>query len=140
MQVFRHIQALAVVSLVVVPSAAFPWRAWNRSEVLPVSDGVWEVVNKVGSGATDYWCGIGDYAVRQLRIPVTQRIYIWQAEGPSVNVSGKKSVQFALSAPEGADTSVGYSVSVKRAGDNMTASMAQKYCYDRVSMEPWLAG
>ena len=140
MKMLRSVKVLALAGLVVAPTVALPWRAWNRHEVLPVSDGVWEVVSEIGSGATDYWCGAGDYAIRQLRTSATQRIYIWQAIGPSVNRPGKKSVQFALSAPAGADTSVGYSVTVKRAGDNMTASMAQKYCYDRVSLEPWLAG
>ena len=40
--------------------------------------------------------------------------------------------------PAGADTSPGYSVSVKRVGDNMPASMAQNYCYDNTADEIWL--
>lgn len=42
-----------------LPVSAQAWRAWNRHEVLPVSEGVWEVVNRVGLGVQGYWCGIG---------------------------------------------------------------------------------
>ncbi|WP_146344482.1 hypothetical protein [Falsiphaeobacter marinintestinus] len=129
----KSIAAVCLSLAVFVPSAALSWRAWNRHEVLPVSNGVYEVVSEVGygTGATDYWCGIGDYAQRQLRAGATQRIYIWKAVGPSVNRPGRKAVQFSLSAPSGANTSPGYSVSVKRVGDNMTVSMAQNYCQDQ---------
>ena len=118
-------------SLICLPLSAQAWRAWNRHEVLPVSEGVWEVVNRVGSGAQDYWCGIGDFAIRQLRTQATQRIYIWQEIGPSVNRPGRKSVQFALTPPPGSDTSTGYSLSVKIRGDNLNAATARNYCYDR---------
>ncbi|WP_240482169.1 hypothetical protein [Ruegeria marisrubri] len=103
-----------------------------------LQNGVFEVVNHFGSAPKDYWCGAGDYAIRVLRTPATQRVYLWQAVGPSVAEPGKKGVQFSLQPPAGADTSPGYSVSVKRVGDNMPASMAQNYCYDNTADEIWL--
>lgn len=127
----KTVTALSLSIILLAPTMALSWRAWNRHEVLPVSNGVYEVVNEVGSSATDYWCGIGDFAQRQLRAGATTRIYIWKAIGPSVNRQGRKAVQFSLTAPPGADTSTGYSVSVKRAGDNMNVSSAQNFCYDR---------
>ncbi|MDE4135082.1 hypothetical protein PXK00_18385 [Phaeobacter sp. QD34_3] len=114
------------------PFSAQAWWAWNHHEVLPVSQGVWEVVSRVGSGPQDYWCGIGDFAIRQLRSSATQRIYIWEGIGPSKNRPGRKSVKFALVPPPGADTSTGYSLSIKRVGDNLSASLARNYCYDRI--------
>lgn len=119
-------------SLICMPLSAEAWRAWNRHEVLPVSKGVWEVVNRVGSGAQDYWCGIGDFAIRQLRTQATQRIYVWREIGPAVNRPGRKSVQFSLSPPPGVDTTPRLSLSVKVRGDNLNAATARNYCYDRV--------
>jgi hypothetical protein len=102
----------------------------NRYEIRPLQDGVFEVVSLTRSGASDYWCGAGDYARNQLRAPVTQRIYIWKAIGPSVGRSGRKAVQFSFTAPEGANTTPGYSLSVKAVGDNMTVDAAYQYCFN----------
>lgn len=133
------LSALLLACLIGVPQGADAWRAWNRHEVLPVpgetaqaaAPQVWEVVSRVGSGAQDYWCGIGDFAIRQLRTQATQRIYIWQEIGPSVNRPGRKSVQFALTPRPGSDTTVRLSLSVKVRGDNLNAATARNYCYDR---------
>lgn len=128
----KALAAGLLAGLICLPVSAQAWRAWNRHEVLPVSEGVWEVVNRVGSGAQDYWCGIGDFAIRQLRSQATQRIYIWQGIGPSVHRPGRKSVQFSLSPPPGSDTSPRLSLSVKTRGDNLNAATARNYCYDRI--------
>ncbi|MEP2717595.1 hypothetical protein [Pseudophaeobacter sp.] len=123
----------AVLTLFIsFPVGAQAWWAWNRHEVFQVSSDVWEVVNEVGSGAQDYWCGIGDFALRQLRTQATQRIYIWQGIGPSVNRPGRKSVQFSLTPPPGVDTTPRLSLSVKAVGDNLNAATARNYCYDRI--------
>ncbi|KIC13803.1 hypothetical protein [Leisingera sp. ANG-Vp] len=126
----RCILAGVTGAVLLLPAAASAWRALNRHEVLPVSQGVWEVVSRVGSGPQDYWCGIGDFAVRQLRAPVNQRIYVWKGVGPSVNRPGRKAVQFAFGAPPGADTSSRLSLNIREPGDNLMVSSAQKYCYD----------
>ena len=126
----RCILAGVTGAVLLLPAAASAWRAMNQHEVLPVSQGVWEVVSRVGSGAQDYWCGIGDFAVRQLRAPVNQRIYVWKGVGPSVNRPGRKAVQFAFGAPPGADTSSRLSLNIREPGDNLMVSSAQGYCYD----------
>lgn len=120
----------AVVALFVLPDIALAWRAWNRHEVLPVSEGVFEVVSRVGSGPREFWCGAGDYVYRNLRAPGVQRVYIVRPIGMSVNRPGRKSVQFSLSPPQGVSTNPGYSLSVKAVGDNLSAASAQQYCYD----------
>lgn len=118
--------------LIVLPIAAQAWWAWNRHEVLPVAEGVWEVVNEVGTGAQDYWCGIGDFAIRQLRSKATQRIYVWQAVGPAVNRPGRKSVQFSFAPPPGSSNKRGYSLSIKIPGYSLNAATARYYCFDRM--------
>ncbi len=115
--------------IAVIPTWAAAWWAFNRHEVFPVSETSWEVVARVGTSAADYWCGAGDFAQRVMGVPAASRIYIWKAVGPSVNRPGKKAVQFSLSPPPGADTTTGYSLSVKRAGDNLARHAAVQYCY-----------
>jgi hypothetical protein len=119
------------VVLMCAPGLALAWRALNDHEVYPVSKGVFEVIGRPGSGPAQYWCGAGDFARSQLRVAATQRIYIWKAVGPSATQPGKKAVQFSLTAPEGANTTPGYSLSVKTVGDNLNAASAYQYCLDR---------
>ncbi|MHA6262459.1 hypothetical protein ACXYMO_04590 [Arenibacterium sp. CAU 1754] len=126
----KHLLAIAVgAAVAVAPASSSAWRALNRHEVFPVSKGVFEVVSLVGSGAQDYWCGAGDYAISQLRVRGNQRIYIWGAIGPSVNRPGKKAVQFSLTPPPNVDLEPRLTMSVKAVGDNMRAAMALQYCY-----------
>lgn len=125
----RAITALAA-GLIALPGAALAWRALNGHEVQDLGGGVYEVVGRVGSGAQDYWCGAGDYAISVLGVAAAQRIYIWRPVGPSTVRPGRKAVQFALAPPAGADTATGYALSMRRAGDNLSAAMAQQYCYD----------
>ncbi|MFC3614277.1 hypothetical protein ACFORG_10940 [Lutimaribacter marinistellae] len=124
--------------LALLPGSALAFTAFNRHEVEPVGNGVFEVLNEVGSGAQQYWCGAGDYAIRVLGAGATQRVYLWRAKGPAQTRANRQSVQFSLTAPTGVDTTPGLSLSTKRVGDNMTAASAQNYCYDRVRDEPWL--
>ena len=113
------IAAVAAVTLA-LPSAAYAWWAYNRHEVLPVSEGVFEVVARPGSAAVDFWCAAGDFSIAAARTAANQRIYIWRAIGPSVNYSNRNAVQFAYGPPQGADTSDSLSVTVKRPGENST--------------------
>ncbi|WP_233145712.1 hypothetical protein [Phaeobacter sp. 22II1-1F12B] len=132
----RHLVALTCASLILIPEAGQAWRSFNRQEVLPVSEGVFEVVNDVASSAADFWCSAGDYAYREMRTEAVQRVYIWRGIGPSVNRPGKKAVQFSLTPPEGVSTEPGYTLSVKAEGDNMRAGSAQQYCFGNGPEDP----
>lgn len=131
------IKVMLAASLAVIPTWGMAWWAFNRHEVFPVSDTVWEVVARVGTSAADYWCGAGDYAQRVMGVPAASRIYIWKPVGPSVTRPGHKAVQFSLSPPPGADTSTGYSLTVKRAGDNLARHMAVQYCFQLDESDIW---
>lgn len=117
--------ALLVATL---PGAGLAFTAVNRMEIVPMSGGVFEVIGRVGSGAADYWCGAGDFAISQLRAKPTQRAYMWSEIGPSQTRPGKKAIQFSLSVPPSGPADSSYSLSMKRIGDNMRVSQAQHYC------------
>lgn len=97
----------------------------NQTIVTPLDNGVIQVQAAGSSAPVAYWCGVGDYAMRTLRTKATQRIYISRAYE-----RGARTVQFTLTPPPGADTDPGYSITVKRVGENMTAASAQRYCYE----------
>lgn len=96
-----------------------------KTTVTPKANGVYEVSASGTSAPVAYWCGIGDFAIRTLRTKATQRIYIVRAYE-----KGVRTVQFSLTPPEGVDTTPGYSITVKRVGENMSAGSAQGYCWD----------
>jgi len=134
----RSLIPVLAALILALPGAALAWRAHNGHEVRDLGGGVYEVVGRVGSGPMQYWCAAGDYAIAVLGVAAAQRIYIWRPLGPSTIRPGRKAVHFALSPPKGADTSVGYALSVRRAGDNLNAAMARQYCYgDRFEDELW---
>lgn len=128
MRIFRN---AAVVVLLIVPGIAqaagfgLNVRPKYRTEITALQNGDFEVKAIGSSAPVNYWCGIGDYAIRTLGVSNSQRIYISKAYEPGV-----RTVQFSLTPPPGADTKPGYSITVKRVGENMSASSAQNYCYD----------
>ncbi len=124
-----HKLALAAV-IAVSPTWAAAWWSFNRHEVFPVSDGVFEVVSRVGSAPSDYWCSAGDYAQRVLKLPAADRIYIWRGIGSSVNRPGARAVQFSPTPPAGADTTPRLSLSIKTPGDNLARHAAVAYCHE----------
>lgn len=133
----KAIGTTLTVLAVSIPTWATAWWSFNRLEVFPVSNSVWEVVAGVGTSPADFWCGAGDYAQRVLGTPAAERIYIWRAIGPSVNVPGRKAVQFSLTPPPNVSTSPGYSLSVKATGDNLARHAAVQYCYQYDGPEIW---
>ncbi|MBL4769022.1 MAG: hypothetical protein JKY94_15145 [Rhodobacteraceae bacterium] len=134
---FKIKYLLLSVVLLSIPTWALSWYAWNRYQVFPVSDSVFEVVERPGStgGANHYWCGAGDYAQRVLKTKTNQKIYIWKAIGKSVTKPGARAVQFSLNAPANPSASPGYSLSVKAVGDSLSTAAAQRYCYDNMDRE-----
>ncbi len=97
-----------------------------NTQITPLKDGTYEVKPVGGSSApVTYWCGIGDYAVRTLGVSNSQRIYVSKPYE-----KGVRTVQFSLTPPPGADTNPGYSLTVNRVGENLSAASAQNYCFD----------
>ncbi|WP_050604212.1 hypothetical protein [Ruegeria sp. 6PALISEP08] len=132
----RFIRAFAAAALILMPSLTeavgfgLNIRPQFRTEITSLPDGVYEVKAIGSSAPVNYWCGIGDYAIRTLGVPNKQRIYIFRAYEPGV-----RTVQFSLTPPPGADTKPGHSITVRKVGANMSASSAQNYCYDNFIMD-----
>ncbi len=118
------------------PEWAGAWRARNLHEVVPVSETVFEVVGRPGSGPAEYWCGAGDYVRHALSQSATQRVFIWRAIGPSTVRSGRKAVQFSMAAPDSVSVPPRYSLSMKAVGDSLSAAAAFQYCFDNDRDDP----
>ena len=135
-QVMQFVRIFAPTALALMPAMAdavgfgLDIRPQFRTEITALPDGVYEVKALGSSAPVTYWCGIGDFAIRTLGVPNSQRIYIWRAYE-----RGVRTVQFSLTPPPGADTNPGYSITVSRVGENMSASSAQNYCYDNFIMD-----
>ncbi|MFV0515723.1 MAG: hypothetical protein ACK5MY_19085 [Jhaorihella sp.] len=127
-----HATPLAALALLAAPGAALAWTAANGSAVVPVTAERFEVINRASSRAQDYWCGAGDFAIAGLRSAATQRIYVYAPVGPSQTNPGARAVQFSLVPPPSGPAPQTYSLSVKTAGDSLTAAAARQYCYDRL--------
>ncbi|MFT7597003.1 MAG: hypothetical protein ACI8R4_004346 [Paracoccaceae bacterium] len=123
-----HLAAAAL--LAATPGMALAWQADNRHFVNPVSDGVFEVVGRSGSGGPEFWCAAGDYARRAIGASATQRIYLVRGPAPAITRKWNRAVLFSLTEPQGADLTPGYTLSVTRVGENLIAASAQNYCSD----------
>ncbi len=127
----RFAQAFVVSTMIFAPQLAHALgfgvnvRPQYRTEITPLDGGIYEVKAIGSSAPVNYWCGIGDFAIRTLGVPGPTRIYIYRAYEPGV-----RTVQFSMTPPPGADTTPGYSITVKRVGENMSATSAQSYCFD----------
>ncbi len=127
----RTVLRLALAgALALPPGWALAYRQAFQNEVVPISDSRWEVVSRGSSSARAFWCTAGDYALGRLGVSGTQRIYLWRAVGSASGSATRDSAQFSLAAPQGANTRPGVFLSVRHAGDNMTAAMAREFCFD----------
>ena len=95
--------ALAAALLALMPAWAFAWRAQNGYDVLPLSNGSFEVVARPGAGPREFWCAAGDYTYGFLRVAAAQRIYVSRPRGPSTAAPGRIAVTFSLTPPQGVD-------------------------------------
>jgi len=125
----KNLIAAALLPLL-MPGLAQAWVAYNRHRVNPISDTVYEVVGKSGSGGSQFWCAAGDYARRVLGAGATQRVYLVRGPAPAQTYHWNRAVLFSLSAPLDSDLSTGITLSMTRIGDNMMAAAAQAYCMD----------
>jgi hypothetical protein len=95
---------------------------------------VFEVLQYPRAWNTDYWCAAGDFVFRGLDLPPTTRIYLVRGPGPSRVHPGRKSAIFTM-APDAALAELGsqdqgYSLSITKAGYNLTAAHGRMKCRD----------
>lgn len=121
---------LAASLILALPDVSAANASLHSTRVNPVSDGVFEVIARSGSGYL-FWCGAADHVQRVLRRPWNTSLYIYRGLGPSETTGRRSAVQFTLApnlaaaAPAG-----GYgSVNSLQAGDTMSVLRAHEYCF-----------
>ena len=119
--------ALATV-LALAPGLAGAWTAENRHKVELVSDSVFEVVGRPGSGGQEFWCAAGDFARRRLGAGAVQRVYLVRGPAPALTQNWNRALLFSLTPPQDADLRTMVTLSVNRVGDSLNVSLAQGYC------------
>lgn len=118
------------VPFILMPGLSLAWLADNRHTVEPISESVFEVVGRSGSGGPEFWCAAGDYARRALGASAAQRVYLVRGPAPAITRDWNRAVLFSLVQPQDADLTPGFNLSVDRVGENLNAAMAQSYCSD----------
>lgn len=119
--------ALTLV-LAMAPGLSGAWTADNRHHVELVSETVFEVVGRPGSGGQEFWCAAGDFARRALGAGAAQRVYLVRGPAPAQTRNWNRAVLFSLVPPQDADLTTMFTLSVDRVGDNLNATLAQSYC------------
>ena len=127
MNTFATLVASALLAGLPVLADAFTAR--NYHKVGQISDDVFEVVGRPGSGGQEFWCAAGDYARRMLGAKASQRVYLVRGPGVAQTRNRNRAVLFSLTPPEGGDTRTTLFLSVKTIGSNLNVSMASNYCY-----------
>ena len=125
----KTLSALAVAALAASPVLAFT--ASNYMRVNPVTNAVFEVVARGGAKPGDYWCAAAEFLLYQGSTNARQRIYVVRELGNAVTANRRSAVQFSLQAPDGVDTSPGFTMSVRRVGENLSAATARNQCHDQ---------
>ncbi len=126
----RTITALLSAATLLSATGASAFTASNRMRVNPVSASVFEVVPRGAARTTDYWCAAAEYLLYTGVSKATQRIYVVRAMGPAETANRRSAVQFSITPPAGVDTTPGYTLSVKRVGENLNAASARSHCHD----------
>ena len=97
----------------------------------PLSGPDFEVIEDVGFGAAEFWCGAATYVQRRRGMPGSTPIYLKSARGPARTVQGTDGVVFSTSdagLPPPDRTRL--SVTVDAPGEMMKAVIARRYCRD----------
>jgi hypothetical protein len=113
-------------------AAAQAYRAENWLIVVPLTARDFEVIEDHGAGARHIWCAAADFAQNVLGLPRGERLFVKTPRGPSVSGVGRTGVVFTTD-PErvSGDTGQSYSVTVRRAGENLPSHHARQFCLDR---------
>ena len=124
--------ATALVGLIAPMAQAFT--AINGLDVNRTQKG-FEVVARDGAGPRQIWCAAGQYARYEQGNGPTTRIYITEGYGASLTDPGQRAVRFTTQ-PASSLNEVrpgdggNYSVSIRKAGYNLTIAHAESFCSD----------
>ncbi len=130
--IFRNVRTIFALAAAASMAAgsALAFTSSNYMRVNPVSASVFEVVARGRANPGDYWCAAAEFLLFNGSTNATQRIYVVRRLGAAETMNRRSAVHFSLVAPEGVDTRPGFTMSVKRVGENLSAAMARNQCYD----------
>ncbi|MBU2983604.1 hypothetical protein KO498_17485 [Lentibacter algarum] len=129
--------ALTVALGVTLAPPVSAFTAVNRLHVQPTGQqGQFEVISSQGAGPRQIWCAGANFARSALGVAGNTRLYISKGLSPSAAFRGRKSVIFTV-APSAAlrngprlGDGGNYSVSLTKAGFNLSANHAEGFCED----------
>jgi len=102
----------------------------SRARINVLDADRFEVVADYSDNAV-YWCGASSHAIRTLRKPTGQPIYVVRGPSPSVAQPGNIAVTFAFSPPDGG-AAPSLTNDVDLVGNTMTVGSARQTCFDRL--------
>ncbi|MCE8009365.1 hypothetical protein [Aestuariivita sp.] len=123
--------ALGLAIVIALPSSAWAFRAKNHLEVNPITQTRFEVIQRAGAGASDFWCAAGDYARRVLGVAANQPVYLVAGRDTAQTRTNRIAVTFSLDAPpEAANFATKpLTLNLDAIGDSLRAAFAEQYCY-----------
>ena len=129
----RRFLVLLISCVLPLEAAAQAYRAENWLLVVPLNTFDFEVIEDRGVGARGIWCAAGEFAQNVLALPAEERLYIKTPRGPSVSGVGRRGVVFTTDASRAeGDAGQSYSVTVRRAGENLPSHHARQFCRDNL--------
>lgn len=135
---FKKNAIIALVALsTALPTTASAFQARNGLLVNPEGPAAFEVVQRRGRiGASDIWCAAGDYALRALGMPGSQRVYMTESKHfARTETRERYAYSFSLTPPPEAEQLSGQlsiTLSLKRIGDSLSVISARQYCDTRL--------
>lgn len=126
---------LMIIAMLVLPVAAQAqaFEAINRLIVVPLSSTEFEVIESRGEGARGIWCAAADYVRTRGIQSADGRLYVARPRSAAQSVRGRAGVVFTV-APDDTlrDTPRSYTVTVRRAGENLPINHAYQFCEDYI--------
>lgn len=133
----RHAVTAALLLAALSGAAQAQFRADNWHEVYLLPSGNFEVIQRPGSGPSQFWCAAGDFARHALGAAANRPVYLARGRGPSLTQPGQRSVIFSLQPPQAAldRRSAPLTLDLDAIGDSLRAAFAYQYCLDDIVRE-----
>lgn len=126
---FSSLAVVLLVTLVATAASAREMGLRNGIRAQAVSNSVFEIAPRGGSGVQEFWCGAGEYARRALGAKGGETLYVVGGIGQGQVINRKSTAQFSLLPPSQAQGASGRQGRWGPAlGDSMTVSQARGRC------------
>ncbi|PSL20018.1 hypothetical protein CLV88_10477 [Shimia abyssi] len=131
----KHIPLLLVLAVAACSetSSSSGFRTFTGELVNPVSQSVFEVIPRPASYPSQFWCGAGEYARRELGAASNDSVYVVSEAGPAVTYNSNSAVQFSLLPPGQAQGAQGHRGNWgPKIGDSRFVADASRRCNSNI--------